>query len=418
MLEARPVSYGKATSYLPVIDLLRGYFRIGDRDTHRDILERVTGKILALDRALEPTLPALLALLDVPFEDPQWQGLDPSQRRQRTLDAVKRLVLRETQAQPLLVVVEDLHWIDTETQALLDSLVESLPTAPLLLLVDYRPEYRHAWGSKMYYTQLRLDPLSPESAEELLDALLGHDASLEPFKTLLDGRTERNPFFLEESVRTLVETQVLLGERGAYRLAQPVDTIQVPATVQTTLACAHRPPAARGEAAPGDRRGHWQGRAICPPPGHCRGDRGDTPSPARPPPDGGVPLRDAPVPRPRVHLQARPHSRGHLRQSAAGSPPCASRADRGRDRDAPSGSSRRADRAARPSRPPGRAAGEGGALSPAGRKQGGRAVGAPGRPGLVRAGAGCPRGAAGEPVHAGAGLRHPPRAAVSAGSPR
>jgi class 3 adenylate cyclase/DNA-binding winged helix-turn-helix (wHTH) protein/tetratricopeptide (TPR) repeat protein len=236
VLEARPVSYGKATSYLPVIDLLRGYFRIGDRDTHRDILEKVTGKILALDRALETTLPALLALLDVPFEDPQWQGLDPSQRRQRTLDAVKRLVLRETQAQPVLVVVEDLHWIDTETQALLDSLVESLPATPLLLLVDYRPEYRHAWGSKMYYSQLRLDPLSPESAEELLDALLGLDASLEPFKPLLAGRTERNPLFVEESVRTLVETQVLLGERGAYRLAQPVHTIDVPATVQTTLA--------------------------------------------------------------------------------------------------------------------------------------------------------------------------------------
>ena len=219
-----------------MIGLLKDHFRIADRDTQRDILDKVTEKVLGLDPALEPTLPALLALLDVPFEDPQWHGLDPSQRRQRTLAAVNHLVVRETQVQPVLVVFEDLHWIDAETQALLDRLVESLPTAPLLLLVDYRPEYRHTLGSKMYYTQLRLDPLSPESAEALLDALLGHDASLESFKTLLAERTERNPLFLEESVRTLVESEVLLGERGAYRLAQPVDTIQVPATVQTTLA--------------------------------------------------------------------------------------------------------------------------------------------------------------------------------------
>jgi class 3 adenylate cyclase/DNA-binding winged helix-turn-helix (wHTH) protein/tetratricopeptide (TPR) repeat protein len=235
-LEARPVSYGRATSYLPVIGLLKDYFGIADRDTHRDVLDKVTEKILGLDPELVATRPTLLALLDVPFEDPQWQGLDPSQRRQRTLDAVTRLVVRETQRQPVLMVVEDLHWIDNETQAFLDRLVESLPTAPLLLLVDYRPEYRHTWGSRMYYTQLRLDPLSPESADELLDDLLGSDASLESFKTLLAERTERNPLFLEESVRTLVESQVLLGERGAYRLAQPVETFQVPATVQTTLA--------------------------------------------------------------------------------------------------------------------------------------------------------------------------------------
>jgi class 3 adenylate cyclase len=120
VLESGSVSYGKATSYLPVIDLLKGYFRIADRDTHRDIREKMTGKILTLDRTLEPILPALLALLDVPVEDTHWQALDPTQRRQRTLEAVKHLLLRESQGQPVLVVFEDLHWIDAETQALLD----------------------------------------------------------------------------------------------------------------------------------------------------------------------------------------------------------------------------------------------------------------------------------------------------------
>src|SRR5262249_18265819 len=137
ILEASSVSYGKATSYLPVFDLLKGYFKIGDRDTHREMRDKVLGRVLGLDRALEPLLPPLLGLLDVPVEDAAWQTLDPAQRRQRTLDAIKRLLLRESQVQPLLVVFEDLHWIDGETQALLDSMVDSLGSARLLLLLNY-----------------------------------------------------------------------------------------------------------------------------------------------------------------------------------------------------------------------------------------------------------------------------------------
>src|SRR5258705_9628800 len=140
------------------------------------------------------------------------------------------------QEQPLLLVFEDLHWIDTETQSLLDSLVESLPTARLLLLVNYRPEYQHGWGSKTYYRQLCIDPLPAEGADDLLASLLGADASLEPLKRTLIERTEGNPLFLEESVRTLVETRALVGEPGAYRLAQELQAIQMPPTVQAILA--------------------------------------------------------------------------------------------------------------------------------------------------------------------------------------
>ncbi|MDP2701994.1 MAG: adenylate cyclase, partial [Candidatus Rokubacteria bacterium] len=129
---------------------------------------------------------------------------------------------------------EDLHWIDSETQALLDSLVDSLGSARLLLLVTYRPEYQHTWAGKTYYGQMRLDALPAESAGELLDALLGDDPGLAPLKQLLVKRG--NPFFLEETVRTLVETKALAGERGRYQLAQPVQAIQVPPTVQVMLA--------------------------------------------------------------------------------------------------------------------------------------------------------------------------------------
>ena len=230
------MSYGKATAYLPVCDLLKAYCHLEDRDDRRTVRAKVTGQILTLDDALQDTVPAVLALLEALPADSLFLSLDPLQRRRRTLEALKRILLRESQVQPLLLVFEDLHWIDSETQALLDGLVESLPTARLLLLVNYRPEYQHGWGSKTYYTQLRLDPLPPASADELLQALLGDDPSLAPLTQLLIARTEGNPFFLEESVRTLVETGVLVGDRGTYRLAQPLDTWQVPATVQALLA--------------------------------------------------------------------------------------------------------------------------------------------------------------------------------------
>jgi class 3 adenylate cyclase/tetratricopeptide (TPR) repeat protein len=246
ILEASSVSYGKSTSYLPVIDLLKGYFKIGDQDDHREMRDKVLGRVLGLDRAIEPVLAPLLALLDVPVEDLAWQNLDPPQRRQRTLEAVKRLLLRESQVQPLLLVFEDLHWIDEETQALLDSLVDSLRSARVLLLVNYRPEYEHRWASKTIYSQLRLDSLPVESAGELLAALLGPDPGLAPLTQMLVKRG--NPFFLEETVRTLVETGALSGERGAYRLTRPVAALQIPATVQAILA------ARIDRLSPGDKR--------------------------------------------------------------------------------------------------------------------------------------------------------------------
>jgi class 3 adenylate cyclase/tetratricopeptide (TPR) repeat protein len=236
VLESSSVSYGKATTWLPVIDLMKAYFSLEDRDDARRAREKLTGKLLTLDEGLRPALPALQSLLEVPVEDAAWLRMTAEQQRPRILDAVRRLLLRESQEQPLLLVLEDLHWIDSETQALVESLVESVPSHRVLLLVNYRPEYRHGWGGKTYYGQIRLDPLPPETAETLLDALLGEDAGLAPLRSLLIERAQGNPFFLEESVRSLVETGMLAGERGAYRLAQAAHVVQMPATVQAILA--------------------------------------------------------------------------------------------------------------------------------------------------------------------------------------
>ena len=173
VLEGTSVSSGKASAWAPIIDLLKLYFDIAPGDDRRRSAEKVLGKILLLDDALRPVLPALLALLDLPVEDADWQALGPPQRRRRILDGVKALLVRESQRQPLALVLDDLHWIDGETQALLDGLAESMHTCRMLLLVNYRPEYRHDWANRAHYTQLRIAPLEATGAQELLSGLLG-----------------------------------------------------------------------------------------------------------------------------------------------------------------------------------------------------------------------------------------------------
>ena len=159
VLEAFSVSHGKASAYLPVIDLLRNYFRIANEDDERTRREKVAGKITILDRSLEDTLPYMFSLLGIVEGEDPLERMDGQIRKRRTLEAIKRMLLRESLNQPLMVIFEDLHWIDEQTQEFLNLLADSIATAKFLLLVNYRPEYSHQWNSKTYYTQLRLDPL-------------------------------------------------------------------------------------------------------------------------------------------------------------------------------------------------------------------------------------------------------------------
>ena len=234
VLETFSVSHGKASAYLPVIDLLCGYFRVTSGEDARTRRERVNGKVLTLDRSLEDTIPYLFALLGiVEGRDPLAQ-MDAQVKKRRTLDAIKRMLLRESLNQPLMVIFEDLHWIDEETQAFLNLLADSIGTARLLLLVNYRPEYTHSWGSKTYYTQLRLDPLGKD-ADEMLTALLGADTSLAALKRLVAEKTEGNPFFMEEIVQALFEEGALARNR-AVKLTRSLGELRVPTTVQAVLA--------------------------------------------------------------------------------------------------------------------------------------------------------------------------------------
>jgi class 3 adenylate cyclase/predicted ATPase len=234
--EAYSVSYGKASAYLPVMELLKSYFHLHAQDDERQRKEKVTGKVLTLERSLEDTLPYLFALLGIEELASSLQQMDPQVRRRRTFEALKRLLLRESLNQPLILICEDLHWIDTETQGFLDMLAESVATAKVLLLVNYRPEYRHEWGTKTYYTHLRLAPLGKEDTAELLTFLLGSDPSLKPVQQLILDKTEGIPFFMEEVVQTLVEEGALTGARGQYRVERTPAVLHLSPTVQGVLA--------------------------------------------------------------------------------------------------------------------------------------------------------------------------------------
>jgi class 3 adenylate cyclase/predicted ATPase len=235
VLEALSASYGKASAYLPVIDLLLSYFRIASDDDLRTRRERVTGRVVALERDLEDTLPFLFSLLGIIEGDDPLAQMDGQIKKRRTLEAIKRIVLRESLNQPLIIIFEDLHWIDQQTQEFLNLLVDSVGPAKILLLVNYRPEYSHQWSSKTYYTQLRLDPLGHESAEGMLSALLSDGEELVALRRFVIERTEGNPFFIEEMVQTLFD-EGALTRNGVVKLTRPLNELKIPSTVQAILA--------------------------------------------------------------------------------------------------------------------------------------------------------------------------------------
>jgi DNA-binding SARP family transcriptional activator/predicted ATPase len=236
LLKTGTESHELGATYLPIANLVRTWSKIGEHDTQGEAAGKLRASVGALGAALAPVLAPLSALLDLRPEDSHWATLDPRQRRQRTLDAVKALVMRESESRPVILVVEDLHWVDAGTQEMLDYLVDGLASSRVLALFTHRPEYRHAWLPRSYFTQLRADPLRKENADRLLCAVLGDDGSLSDLRRQLIERTGGTPLFLEESVRTLVDAGTLTGNSGAYRAAGPVAISQIPATVQAVLA--------------------------------------------------------------------------------------------------------------------------------------------------------------------------------------
>jgi class 3 adenylate cyclase/tetratricopeptide (TPR) repeat protein len=255
LLEAPSASYTTTTPYAPITTMLQAYFQVEATDDVARARARITSQLLELDAQLHWAVPAVLSLASIPTEDAEWDEVEPAERRRRLFAAVTRLVLGEAERRPVLLVVENMHWADTETLALVDTLVEEIREARVLLLASYRAEHRPAWRGRPHAGEIRLEPLSSGSAEAMLGEVLGPRPELRPLARLLVERTGGNALFLEESVRTLIENEVLVGDPGAYRLAKPLATVQIPERVQAVLA-------ARIDRLPEDRKSFLQAGAV------------------------------------------------------------------------------------------------------------------------------------------------------------
>ena len=236
VLEATSIARDRAVSYLPLVELLGRYFGIGGADDREAAAAKIRQRLQAVDASFEPPLVPLLALFNRPADDPRWNHLDPPQRHLRIVGAVKTVLLRQAASGPTIVLVADLHWVDAETQSVLDSLARSLDDAGLLVLAEFRPEYRHKWGALGGWSELQVVPLPEANALALFRALVSPDPALAALERLVLARTAGNPFFLEETVRALVETGALQGTPGRYAMVRALDSVEIPATVHDVLA--------------------------------------------------------------------------------------------------------------------------------------------------------------------------------------
>jgi class 3 adenylate cyclase/tetratricopeptide (TPR) repeat protein len=236
LMQAPAVAYSKATPYAPITSMLISYFGVESTDDAPKIRAKVTAKVLELDPAMHWAIAPILSLGNIVSDDAEYAALEPPERRRRIFRAVSRIVLRESARRPVLIIVENAHWIDTETAALVDLLVEQIRDARVMLLATYRSEHRPPINPAEHCTEIQLGALSERSAETLIEEFLGPTPELQPLTRMLVERTGGNALFVEESVRSLIENEVLVGDRGAYRLNKPISTIKIPDRVQSVLA--------------------------------------------------------------------------------------------------------------------------------------------------------------------------------------
>lgn len=247
---AHAVAFGKMVPLLPVLELLRDLFGIADGDGAQTSREKIAGRLLLLDRRFGESLPVLFEFLGIPDPGRPAPVLDAAARQKQLFAVVQRLLHARGQREPLVILIEDLHWLDRASEAFVVTLVDAIAATRGLLLLNFRPEYQPLWGWRSYYRQIPLLPLGETAVNELLDDWLGSDPSLLGFAERIRRRTGGNPFFVEEVIRAFTENGTLVGERGHYRLDRPVDDIDIPPTVQTVLAARI------------DRLGEWEKIAL------------------------------------------------------------------------------------------------------------------------------------------------------------
>jgi class 3 adenylate cyclase/tetratricopeptide (TPR) repeat protein len=234
--EGHGVTHGKAVPWFPILAFVRGYFGIAEQDPPEAARDKIAGRMVRLDENLSEWLGVMFDFLGVPDPEKPMPPMGPEARERQLFDVVRRLARARSAREPAVVLFEDLHWFDRASEEFLENMVDAAPGNRSLLLLNFRPEYHAGWMQRSYYQQLPLLPLGAEAIKELFADLLGNDPSLHRLRELIQERTGGNPFFIEEIVQSLIETGIVAGARGAYRLVTSVEKVGLPATVQSVLA--------------------------------------------------------------------------------------------------------------------------------------------------------------------------------------
>ena len=236
-LEGQTLSFGESMAFHPLVDLMRRNFRIEEDDDEAAIIEKITDSVVRLDPELRPILPYLRHLMAVDPGDEEVAQMDPALRRGELFASVRRLMLRAAEARPQIIVIEDLHWIDQATELFLTQIADSVPSAPVLCLFTYRPGYEQPFGERTFHTRLALSTLSSEDTVHMTGAMLSAQHLPAELEQLVVGKAEGNPFFVEEVVKSLQETDAIRpSEDGdGYELTRPLEQIAVPDTIQDVI---------------------------------------------------------------------------------------------------------------------------------------------------------------------------------------
>ncbi len=235
-LEGRCLHYGGSMAYLPVLDILKSYFHIEEKDREFQIEKKIEERILQFNENLRGVLPPFYELLSLPVDNDSYLKLEPKQKREKTFEAIRDLLVQEAQNKPIILVFEDLHWIDKTSEEFLSYLIAWLAHTHILLILLYRPEYTHSWGSKSYYTKIGVDQLSGAASADLVQAILEAGEVVSEIRELILTRTAGNPLFMEELTHSLLENGSIQKKNRQYVLSREASEIQVPDTIQGIIA--------------------------------------------------------------------------------------------------------------------------------------------------------------------------------------